>query len=81
MTKRLGRTAAAALLLAISLVVSGCTASRLEPGGGVDARAVLEDFKGRGMVGHLEALQRIADDNGGNRASGTSGYEESAPVC
>ena len=29
------------------------------------------------MVGHLEALQRIADDNGGNRASGTSGYEES----
>ena len=30
------------------------------------------------MVGHLEALQRIADDNGGNRASGTSGYEASA---
>ncbi|XAS65678.1 M20/M25/M40 family metallo-hydrolase [Micrococcaceae bacterium Sec5.8] len=26
---------------------------------------------------HLEALQRIADDNGGNRASGTSGYEAS----
>ena len=78
MTKSLGRTAAAALLLAISLVVSGCTASRLEPGAGVDARAVLEDFKGRGMVGHMEALQRIADDNGGNRASGTSGYEESA---
>ena len=39
---------------------------------------MLEAFKGRGMVGHLEALQRIADDNGGNRASGTSGYEESA---
>jgi aminopeptidase S len=53
-------------------------APRLEPAGGVDARAVLEDFKRRGMVGHLEALQRIADDNGGNRASGTSGYEESA---
>jgi aminopeptidase S len=77
MTKRLGRTAAAAILLAIGLVLSGCTTSRLEPGGGVDARAVLEDFKGRGMVGHLEALQRIADENGGNRASGTSGYEES----
>ncbi|WCI08711.1 M20/M25/M40 family metallo-hydrolase [Arthrobacter sp. OVS8] len=27
---------------------------------------------------HLEALQRIADDNDGNRASGTSGYEASA---
>ncbi|HEX9226694.1 MAG TPA: M20/M25/M40 family metallo-hydrolase [Arthrobacter sp.] len=52
-------------------------APRLVPAGGVDARSVLEDFKGRGMVGHLEALQRIADDNGGNRASGTSGYEES----
>ena len=77
MTKRLGRTAAAAIVLAIGLVLSGCTTSRLEPGSGVDARAVLEDFKGRGMVGHLEALQRIADDNGGNRASGTSGYEES----
>lgn len=80
MRTRLGRTAAAALLLALGLVLvlSGCTTSRLEPGGGVDARAVLEDFKGRGMVGHLKALQRIADDNGGNRAAGTSGYEESA---
>ena len=77
MMKRPGTAAAAAILLAISLVLSGCTASRLEPAGGVDARAVLEDFRGRGMVGHLEALQRIADDNGGNRASGTSGYEES----
>ena len=77
MTKRLKTTAAAAILLVIGLVVSGCTASRLEPGAGVDARAVLEDFKGRGMMGHLEALQRIADDNGGTRASGTSGYEES----
>jgi aminopeptidase S len=53
-------------------------ALRLQPGGGVDARSVLEDFRGRGLMGHLEALQRIADDNGGNRASGTSGYEESA---
>ncbi len=78
MMKRPGTAAAAAILLAISLVLSGCTASRLEPAGGVDARAVLEEFKGRGMVGHLEALQRIADDNDGNRASGTSGYEESA---
>ncbi|WP_166866060.1 M28 family metallopeptidase [Salinibacterium sp. ZJ70] len=27
---------------------------------------------------HLEALQRIADENGGNRASGTAGHEASA---
>ena len=77
MIKRVG-SAAAAILVAISLLLAGCTAPRLEPSGGVDARAVLEAFKGRGMTVHLEALQRIADDNGGNRASGTSGYEESA---
>ncbi|MDP9981700.1 aminopeptidase S [Pseudarthrobacter oxydans] len=78
MMKRPGTAAAAAILLAISLVLSGCTASRLNPAGGVDPRALLAEFSGRGMVGHLEALQRIADDNGGNRASGTSGYEASA---
>lgn len=50
----------------------------MENPAGVDARAALEAFKGRGMVEHLEALQRIADDNDGNRASGTSGFEDSA---
>ena len=39
---------------------------------------MLAAFKSRDMVGHLQALQRVADANGGNRASGTSGYEESA---
>ncbi len=53
-------------------------APRPVPPGAVDARAVLAAFKGRGMVGHLEALQRVADNNNGNRASGTSGYEDSA---
>lgn len=56
----------------------GSAAPRLGPAAAVDARTVLEAFKGRGLMGHLEALQRVADDNGGNRASGTSGYEESA---
>ena len=78
MMKRPGAAAAAAIVLAVSLVLSGCTASRLDPVGGVDARAVLEEFKGRVMVKHLEALQQIADDHDGNRASGTSGYEDSA---
>lgn len=54
------------------------TAPGPEPAGGVDAGTVLEAFKSRGMAGHMEALQRVADENGGNRASGTSGYEESA---
>ena len=50
----------------------------MERAAGADARAVLEAFRDRGMVEHLEALQRIADDHDGNRASGTSGYEASA---
>lgn len=78
MLKWPGKAAAAAILLALSLVLPGCTASRLNPSDGVDARAVLAEFRGRDMVQHLKALQRIADDNDGNRASGTSGYEESA---
>ena len=51
---------------------------QLTPASTVDARTVLAAFKSRDMVGHLQALQRVADANGGNRASGTSGYEESA---
>lgn len=79
---RVRRTAAAAaaVLVAITLFLSGCTAPRLDPVSGADA-GVLETFKGRGMVDHLEALQRVADASGGNRASGTSGYEESARLC
>lgn len=44
----------------------------------VGARTVLAAFKSRGMTDHLKALQSIADANDGTRASGTSGYEESA---
>lgn len=51
---------------------------RLDPVGAVDARTVLAAFRSRDMVGHMQALQRVADANGGTRASGTSGYEESA---
>ena len=77
MTKKLGRTAVA-ILVAVSLLSSACTARRLEPGDGPDARAVLEAFTTRGLSDHLEALQQIADNNDGNRATGTSGYEASA---
>ncbi len=83
-------TSVAAVLVSIGLL-AGCTTARpdfvtpgagpgplLERAEGVDARAVLEAFKDRGMVDHLLALQRVADDNDGNRASGTSGYEDSA---
>ena len=56
----------------------GVAVPQLAPASTVDARTVLAAFKSRDMVGHMQALQRVADANGGNRASGTSGYEESA---
>jgi aminopeptidase S len=45
---------------------------------GFEARTVRDTFASRDMVQHLEALQDIADEHDGNRASGTSGYEASA---
>lgn len=45
---------------------------------GFEARTVRDEFASRDMVQHLEALQDIADEHDGNRASGTSGYEASA---
>ena len=56
------------------------------PGGAVrgagDAGGLSEELRRsvsiEGIVEHLEALQEIADANGGNRSAGTSGYDESA---
>lgn len=98
MVTRSARATTAAVLVAVSLLIPGCTVPGPDfmsplPGvlnprpnslgpltdvRGVDARQVFEAFKGRGMAEHLDALQRIADENHGNRASGTSGYEDSA---
>jgi len=58
--------------------IPSASAAQVVPVSAVDARTVLAAFKSRGMVDHLQALQGIADANGGTRASGTSGYEESA---
>ena len=38
---------------------------------------LIGEVTGTGAMTHLEALQRIADENGGNRASGEPGYEAS----
>ena len=40
-------------------------------------RKLLECVKVEGVLEHEEALQEIADDNDGTRASGTSGYSDS----
>jgi len=77
---------------AVALVAGAGIAFALAPGGtataapaqkGCDSRtnatvqALLECVRAGGAVEHLEALQDIADANGGTRAAGTPGYEES----
>jgi aminopeptidase S len=56
----------------------GAAAPAIPEAPGFDARAVQSEFEGRDLVAHLDALQEVADDNDGNRAAGTSGYEASA---
>ena len=41
------------------------------------AQRLTADVSTDAAFAHLEALQRIADDNGGNRATGTAGYDAS----
>ena len=40
-------------------------------------RQLTGEVSNAGAWTHLQALQKIADENGGNRAAGTSGYEAS----
>lgn len=67
-----------------SLVLTGCTSGSRQPSSGdgpVGDRALAERLATEatvdGAVGHLQALQAIADRNGGNRSLGTPGYDQS----
>ncbi len=77
---------------AVALVAGAGIAFALVPGGSATAapaqkgcenrtnttvQALLECVRASGAVEHLEALQAIADANGGTRAAGTPGYEAS----
>ena len=74
-----------ALVAAVAALLAGCSAgapaSTVAPGGTtgdiVLQRQLVADVSGAGAVPHLEALQRIADLNGGNRASPGPGYDAS----
>ncbi|CAL9481422.1 M20/M25/M40 family metallo-hydrolase [Streptomyces sp. enrichment culture] len=68
---RLGR--AAALLGLCAALVTGAPPALAEAPAAVAPPVVTADQ----VMPHLEALQRIADRNGGNRAHGTQGYRES----
>lgn len=77
MTRR-RRTAAGAFLASIAfLLLPACSSPPLVPAPAADAGELRAIFAARSLVDHLEAMQDIADAAGGNRAAGTSGYEES----
>ena len=44
---------------------------------GPGVRQLTSEVSDAGAMTHLQALQKIADENGGNRAAGTPGYEAS----
>ncbi|GHD26401.1 lipoprotein aminopeptidase LpqL [Nocardiopsis kunsanensis] len=65
--------AGASTLLAVMIIsvggVSAAVASHLPKS---------EDFDVQSVMGHIDRLQQIADDNGGHRAAGSAGHRESA---
>ncbi len=80
-TRSRGLAIAAIAAFAVALVPVG--AATAAPAAKCDNRnnntisKLLECVDADGAMEHLEAFQEIADENGGNRAAGTSGYEAS----
>jgi len=71
----------ALLGMSIALAATACGSSAvgaapIEPDGPLVQQMTSEVSDARVMK-HLQALQKIADEHGGNRASGTSGYDAS----
>lgn len=79
--RAVGLTAAGATALALAL--APMTAASAAPGVACDTRnnntvaKLLECVSAEGALEHLQAFQQIADENDGNRAANTSGYEAS----
>jgi len=44
----------------------------------IHTKKLRKEVNAAGILSHEHALQRIANENGGNRAAGTAGYDESA---
>ncbi len=80
-TRSRGIALATAAAFAIALIPAG--AATAAPAAKCDNRnnntisKLLECVNADGAMEHLEAFQRIADENGGNRAAGLPGYEAS----
>jgi aminopeptidase S len=67
--------------ISVTLAATACGSSAvgaapIEPDGPLVTQLTGEVSDARAMK-HLQALQKIADEHGGNRASGTSGYDAS----
>jgi Zn-dependent M28 family amino/carboxypeptidase len=66
--------ARAALVAAVGALTCAATATAATPS---DTKQLRDAVTAAGITDHLEALQTIADMNGGTRASGTPGYDAS----
>jgi Zn-dependent M28 family amino/carboxypeptidase len=71
-----------ARLLASALVLLLCACSfsgsdETETASAPQPRSIEQAVTRAGLAGHLQALQRIADENGGTRETGSAGYEAS----
>ena len=76
--KRVTRNPLSLVLGILLLVLIGCSgAADCGSRDDLSQEDLLECVSGEGARQHLDALQDIADDNGGNRAAGTPGYEAS----
>lgn len=72
--RRTSLAAVAAVGLVTSLVAAGGPAAAGNPN---NSKKLTQAVTVDGIMNHLEALQAIADANGGNREAGTPGYEAS----
>jgi Zn-dependent M28 family amino/carboxypeptidase len=84
LSRKLTSSVAAVALAAAGLAALNPVAAEAKPGSaGCDNRnnnslaKLLECVRLDGVMEHQRAFQEIADDNGGNRASGTPGYDAS----
>ncbi len=66
-----------AVAIVSAVVLVGCTSTAPGPSDNSLQDRLVADVTGAGAFAHLEVLQRIADNNGGNRASPGPGYDAS----
>jgi Zn-dependent M28 family amino/carboxypeptidase len=67
-----------ALTVALTALVALLAASASSTAVGTDSSKLRSAVTLKGVMSHVNAFQRIADANDGNRTSGTAGYDESA---